>query len=367
MKMSIFFIAFIYVNVAVGQLTYTAEQHITLGDQIVYSVTNVVNPSLDFKLSGEDITWTYEDLIGTRQDTQRYFDPNDAGYKSSFCLANFYLFNCDSKFSELTNLALVSADSIVLEDFRAENFVRHFHKDVERFSETLLGISVELNGVVLPAGIALDSEDVILRFPFTYGSVDSSESRLDIDLSPLGVEARFIRDRKRLNVVEGYGDLKTPSGHYNEVLKMKTLIYNIDTVRYDTLQLITTITEIEYKWFAKGFAGPVLVARGLIVEGEELIAEMRYQQEAEVSSLPQYNLKSGMILYPNPFSNFIQIKGMREPISRIELYNLNGHLVKSQENVSDQIDVNVDLRSGVYIVKIDLENGHQVTYQMLKI
>ncbi|MEM6684969.1 MAG: T9SS type A sorting domain-containing protein, partial [Bacteroidota bacterium] len=56
-------------------------------------------------------------------------------------------------------------------------------------------------------------------------------------------------------------------------------------------------------------------------------------------------------IYPNPTADIVNIESTENPIQRIEIYNLNGQLVKVQTNQLHQIRTS-NLQSGVYLMKL---------------
>ena len=72
---------------------------------------------------------------------------------------------------------------------------------------------------------------MIYKYPVNYGNVDSSASGYSVELPNFlyyGVE------RNRVNEVDGWGTLITPSGTYN-VLRLKSTIEEHDSIYLDTL------------------------------------------------------------------------------------------------------------------------------------
>ncbi|WP_235297342.1 T9SS type A sorting domain-containing protein [Portibacter marinus] len=361
MRNLIALLALVYVNVMVGQLTYTSELHVQIGDLIEFQVNNIVDPETDFELTGENVEWDYADLVSQRFDSVRFVDPNESGYRSAYCLANFIFFNCQERFNDVTNIAVKASDSLGIEGFRTENIVRHFLQSKEQYSETMLGVSVDFNGTLVPIGIEFINPDTIYQFPFTYNSKDSSTSRLELDLGLIGLDVSFSRNRRRINHVDGYGSLKTPAGSYNEVLKMKTLIFNSDTTYYDTVRIVTTSNEIEYKWFAKGFADPVLQVWGLRVNDSELLGEVRWQSMAETSSVSHQVFDTEILVSPNPFNEMIQVTSVNK-LKEFNLLDVNGHSVFSSEvNGLYQYHISTpDLDAGIYFLIVSTEKGNKL-------
>ena len=90
----------------------------------------------------------------------------------------------------------------------------------------------------------------------------------------------MIQTGTRTNDVEGEGTLITPYKTYSSVIKIKTTIDQIDSVKISTLPYIPIPRKlIEYKWFAPGVVGPVLIVKGTELVGRLTIQEIKFQDE----------------------------------------------------------------------------------------
>jgi len=67
-------------------------------------------------------------------------------------------------------------------------------------------------------------------------------------------------------------------------------------------------------------------------------------------------------LYPNPVNNVLNIK-MDSDLSQVVIYNLQGQKVK--ESTTKQVNVS-NLSRGIYLVKIEDENGNIATKKFIK-
>ncbi len=58
-------------------------------------------------------------------------------------------------------------------------------------------------------------------------------------------------------------------------------------------------------------------------------------------------------IFPNPSSNFINIKSLNYPIDNIQVYNLQGALIKTQSPNSKSTSINIEnLSDGIYVIKV---------------
>ena len=75
-----------------------------------------------------------------------------------------------------------------------------------------------------------------------------------------------------------------------------------------------------------------------------------------IGYLPISSRDGHIIVYPNPATDRIYIKGDAEAIYKIELINMLGAVVLSTEIINGTVSI-TDLQAGVYIVKIYAADG----------
>ena len=78
----------------------------------------------------------------------------------------------------------------------------------------------------------------------------------------------------------------------------------------------------------------------------------------EGNKILQYNHLDEFVLYPNPANEYLTIDNENIPIEEACFYNLMGQKVKQIPVNSMQTTINIqDLPAGIYIVKINTEQG----------
>lgn len=79
------------------------------------------------------------------------------------------------------------------------------------------------------------------------------------------------------------------------------------------------------------------------------------------NATPTVNLVSNsesLTLYPNPLRDFLYVKSSESDIENIQLYNINGQLIRTTDKVSKEIRIDMrGLQEGWYIVKIQTNEG----------
>ena len=73
---------------------------------------------------------------------------------------------------------------------------------------------------------------------------------------------------------------------------------------------------------------------------------------------------SSFDFYPNPVKNKLNITS-KSDLRNISVYNLSGQLVMNSKFPSKKLDTS-SLSAGIYMVKVELENGRNETFKIVK-
>lgn len=83
-------------------------------------------------------------------------------------------------------------------------------------------------------------------------------------------------------------------------------------------------------------------------------------------SNPTFN-KNTVSLYPNPAQNILNIQNTASNLSKVQIYDLNGRLLQNHAMQTKEVSLDVSgLQSGVYLVVLENETGHQITRKIVK-
>jgi hypothetical protein len=83
-------------------------------------------------------------------------------------------------------------------------------------------------------------------------------------------------------------------------------------------------------------------------------------------SNPEFN-ESSVSLYPNPVQNILNIENTASNLSKIHIYDLNGRLLQNHALPTNEVSLDVSqLNSGVYLVVLENEMGHQISRKIVK-
>lgn len=74
--------------------------------------------------------------------------------------------------------------------------------------------------------------------------------------------------------------------------------------------------------------------------------------------------KENFKIYPNPFTDFINIQNV-DKVKSISVIDATGRVVKSNIKVSETINLS-DLKSGMYLLNLELKDGSKVSHKIMK-
>ncbi len=257
-----------------SQIVYNLADYAIVSDSIHISKAKTGLGAFDFEATGTDFLWNYQNLPYTSQTDEKWINPINGGYKNAWCTFHFYVFNCNSKFNALTNLASYRPDSLVVGAVSLKNIVNHYRKQNNVLEQTMLGATA----MEFPLPVEFEIPDTIFRFPIQYNNKDSARSRYVIDLATLtfgAIQLKYVSNYQRINHVEGWGKLITPYDTFPSVLKMRTEIRKKDTLYLEeTFPFIDTT--VIYQWFSPEHAIPVLKVSGLLAANTVLPTEVSF-------------------------------------------------------------------------------------------
>ena len=263
-------------NTLVAQITYNSTDFALVNEQFTVSSVSTGLSSFNFVTAGPNTSWNFGTLGVASQETVVWLNPNNTGYKASWCLSNGFLFNCNTQFNNAFNLAIKSANGIQIQGFGLTNINNHYKLSTATLENKMLGATITAGGVSVPFSANYAVADIEYRFPIFYNDTYTTNSSFTIDLNSLGVPLQYTSLSNRTNTVEGWGSLVTPFASFPNVLKMKTVVVNNNTTVSNGQTIPTTITTITYKWFDVNYGIPVLEVSGQEILGQFVANSANY-------------------------------------------------------------------------------------------
>jgi hypothetical protein len=305
--------------------------------------SGVINPLLDPTATGAGYNWDFSNLTPIIQRIDSFVSPSSTpGLYPIF-------------FGFSSNLAykVYTPDSIgPIKPSNAFNFYKNSSSSYKQ-----IGYASTINSAPLP--INYDTADIIYKFPLQYTNRDSSRSSYKMNLPSLFY---YGHSQSRLNIVDGWGTLKTPFGSF-AVLRVKSVIMGRDTFAYNGFPgfAINRPLAIEYKWMGQGSGVPLLQINTSQTLGASTVTSISYQDSARkgvpVLGIPEKNtiLLGNVDVYPNPASKEVSLSFSlaKASLVTIEITDLSGKKIR---NLSKQCNFSTG------IIKQNLEGVQSGTY-----
>ncbi|MEM6346774.1 MAG: T9SS type A sorting domain-containing protein [Bacteroidota bacterium] len=328
---------------------FTAKAQITITDSDMPSPGNVFYQSipdtllgLDLSQTGTSFVWDYSSMTAIAQTRDTFISISDVPFAIRFQLplsANLVQY-------------LPTPDSVGPFSLGGEGY-QVYRKGSVNYED--LGVGGELNS--LPLVFANDPTDKVYFFPLTYGDMDSSVSVAEIAVPNLF----YIRqERKRINTVDGWGDLISPYGTFSTI-RIKSEITGRDTISFDTLAVGFNIpTTTEYKWLGNGHGVPLLQINTNRIDslgGMEVTTSIRYQDSLRVfgpNSILAPKAKR-LTMYPNPANEQVRLDwaGQLRPGATLKVVDMQGRVILENELNGYSVQLMLhSFSSGTYLVQI---------------
>ena len=127
------------------------------------------------------------------------------------------------------------------------------------------------------------------------------------------------------------------------------------------MQLPTTVTDGNWEALHFDFSSEIGTAYNRLV----IIPDFESRSQDNISYFDQVSFSSvagfqnvffnSLKLVPNPAKNWVQISGDFDAITAVEIFDIQGKLVKEIVSFQDQINIS-DLKAGLYFVQITAAN-----------
>lgn len=331
---------FIVPFVAKAQITI-ANVDMPVVNSVHYYATSNDFSSVDPTLTGASYSWDYSMLTSSGADTVAFVPVSSTPFAYQLYFNNAFMYP-DYVADYATKGQDVSA-------FGQVNITeRYDFSRVDNDALRLTGFGANVNGV--PASVKYDTIDQIYPLPMTYGTNDSTSAYYIVSIPNMGTYGQWIR---RKVDVDGWGELITPYTTYPDVIRVKTILYQRDTMYVDQFSYGTTFdrpVEYIYEWFAPGEQVAVMQ----VTEQGGQVSAVKYRDQ--LSGITQYE-KLNLSVYPNPVRETLNIS--EHFTGTVTVSDMNGTLVRTWK-ANELKSVNLGcLNKGMYIVTLTSEKGEQ--------
>ncbi|AZA98412.1 T9SS C-terminal target domain-containing protein [Chryseobacterium joostei] len=165
--------------------------------------------------------------------------------------------------------------------------------------------------------------------------------------------------------VDAYGTIITPTGTYNNVLRIKRIRTATQIIASVPAPITATYTNESYQWVSQT-AGPVFsfAINTFVLLGNTNIAKtISYLETETLSTIDLDSRKAEISVYPNPSTDYITLRS-KEEIKKVIVSSLEGKIILNAEN-SRSIDVS-KFPKGVYILRGEFKNGSSFSKKIIK-
>lgn len=155
---------------------------------------------------------------------------------------------------------------------------------------------------------------------------------------------------------DGYGTVITPTGTFNNAIRVYIHQEYTDTYQGGTIDYVVNV----YVWYIADYPDPIAALSDISVDGQPYGSNAQYTTSQTASLLTEENKE--FEIYPNPANDEIKFRSLNNlDVEEIKVINNLGRVVKTistDDMTLNEANVNVsDLESGVYFVHITGKNG----------
>ncbi len=292
-------------KMANAQQVYQSGHYGGPGDLYLY---NRFSPGAEMPLltaTGENITWDLAADPDLNTHINQFVQPAQAINQFTFlticALSGFSAPECFTLWNN-TQQALLLADSLTLIQFSLNDIQRFQRKTNNFLLENFFGFTVDLGGGTPTAAVIVyNRPDTILHFPVMYGRDWTSHVFFNIDLTAVGQDLNYSSKQIRTTSIDSWGTIYTPYDTFSHVIRLRSDIARTDTLRFDTLAIPLTFTQVEYMWFDTSYQLPVMTANGILGDQDTIIINaFEYIYNSDCPS-PSWTVEAGSdVFYLGP-------------------------------------------------------------------
>jgi hypothetical protein len=261
------------------------------GDTVRYHTTNA--GSVDVALTGADVIWDFSTL------TLGLEGADTAVTVSATPFAYQFFFNNNLLYPQHTASFAMKGTGFDFQVVSFDDVYDYFKNDATGFRD--VGFGANLNGI--PTSIRRIPVDWEYRFPMAFGNMDTSFSAFNVNVPTVGY---YGQSQTRYNHVDGWGTLLLPGGGSHQVLRVRSVLAQRDTIFVDQFGFgfgTNRPQTVEYKWLAPGKDLPVLEV--VTVGGFATTARFQYEEVTiGFGDMPQENT---LHIWPNPADDLLQV------------------------------------------------------------
>jgi len=321
--------AMVVSSVLANAQTITSSWVPTVGFSQTHNVVNLSGP-IGPGSAGQGQTWNFAGASSDSSYTETNYAPVNATGGSNFPLASY-----GTEVNSTSGTSFYVGSSVALQ---------------------LIGsYSGDMSGAVIATcSNAID----LMQFPASFNSTFNDPYQVSIT-SPF---LNFSIDGTNDVLVDGSGSLTTPSGTYNNVLRVKS-IRNYQYIGLPPLPgTVTEGSTTSYLWVSPDYPGYMLMNYSIDVQGTNSDTTITYS----ANPLGIQNVANQALqISPNPASEFVTVGfPSGTELNRVEVLDLSGRVVSTEtvNGKSNRLTISTStFTNGLYIIRAVDTKGAVVT------
>jgi hypothetical protein len=321
--------AMVVSSVLANAQTITSSWVPTVGFSQTHNVVNLSGP-IGPGSAGQGQTWNFAGATSDSSYTETNYSPAEAAGGSNFPLASYA-----TQVSPTSGTAFYVGSSVALQ------LIGSYNGDMS-------------GAVVATCSNAMD----LMQFPASFSSAFNDPYYVNITTPFLNISIDGTNDV----LVDGSGSLTTPTGTYNNVLRVKS----INNYQYIGLPpapgTVTNGTTTSYLWVSPNYPGYMLMNYSIDVQGTESDTTITYSENpVGIQNVANQTLQ----ISPNPANEFVTVGfPSGAELNRVEVLDLSGRVV-AIETVTGKSNLltisTTSFTNGMYIVRAVDTKGAVVT------
>lgn len=310
--------------------TITGSDMPSAGSTFVFSTVSVqdMQNSGAYLAAGNGINWDFSSFAPSGNDTDAYVTPGSVNGAYSL----FFGFNAFGK--EFAGNIGGGMIPISIED------IYDFY-DVQSNQFRRKGIGMTITGLPFPA--LYTQPDIVYELPLSFNDSYSHPFEFQLAVPTLG---SLKRNGVRTSVVDGSGTLVTPAGTYNNCLRVRSEITQVDSIMTQFGNFGFPSESVEYTWLVAGTRAPVFSVTETGAAGQSTVTEAKYMSASLNTSVEDMTTAPAQFLFPNPAGETLMFS---VPVQQEwQLIDAQGRVVrKGQATGMSSLDIS-GLQPGTY-------------------
>jgi hypothetical protein len=229
--------------------------------------------------------------------------------------------------------------------------IEYFHQEasgnnLELYSYSGDTLYIHRTGPVTGGGAAFNPALASIHFPIAFNGASNITEPIYFGTIQTG-------ERQTNTLYDGFGNLMLPNGQsFNNIFRIKSVVTD------STFSTGFTVQYTSYIWYAQGGDIPLLRISKTDFNGSNgTIYNIYIRKNTQTVSVNDVNKESRILVYPNPSSDILDIKGY-DHNSSYTIFEANGKTVKYGILQDSQTQINIEsLPVGIYFLELSDERS----------